>query len=327
MTSYFLEYEDFRSIVSKLYKIQSTNGVSYSNIRVVNEYVCYQRDNAQSPDKIEKIELEKLLKFYRNGIFTTTAAKETRFGLGGKQSPAVAIVKAVKAHMSRNNNDTSNIQTITGNDSFSHIRKTKEYKETKESMKHNFSGNIKEIESLLMNEKKFVKVSKLTANDIPNKPGFYVIRINDINVLPEVFSKALEQRKHNILYIGISKDNIQDRLWNQELHLKKPATFFRSMGAILGYRPPKNTLSSKSYNYKFSQKDTDNIIQWMKENLLVNYIACDYNEKILKCIEKELIKQYKPIINIQNNPYKLKELEELRDICVEIARSKESVKS
>ena len=184
MTSYSLEYEYFRSIVSKLNKIQS-----YSNIRVVNEdnkdKVCYQRDNAQSPDKIEKIELEKLLEFYRNGIFTTTAAKETRFGLGGKQSPAVAIVKAVKAHMSRNNNNTSNIQTITGNDSFSHIRKTKEHKETKESMKHNFSGNIKEIESLLMNEKKFVKVSKLTANDIPNKPGFYVIRINDINVLPE----------------------------------------------------------------------------------------------------------------------------------------------
>ena len=65
----------------------------------------------------------------------------------------------------------------------------------------------------------------------------------------------------------------------------------------------------------------------MEENLLVNYITFIHSKEVLESIEKELIKQYKPIINIQNNPYKLKELEELRDICVEIARSKESVKS
>lgn len=57
----------------------------------------------------------------------------------------------------------------------------------------------------------------------------------------------------------------------------------------------------------------------MKKHLLVNYISWKEN---LKEIEKQLIRDYKPIINIQNNPYKLDELEELRKKCIDIAHGK-----
>ena len=176
-----------------------------------------------------------------------------------------------------------------------------------------------EIESLLMDEKKYAKVCKLTKNEIPDKPGLYAIRIIS-NTLPEEFVKILKQRKHNILYIGISKDDLRQRLWCEELHHKNPATFFRSMGAILGYRPPINSLSLKSRNYKFSPEDTNSIIKWMEDNLIVNYICL--NEKPLKDIEKGLIKKYIPLVNIMHNPFKSKELKKLRNLCVNIARSK-----
>lgn len=175
------------------------------------------------------------------------------------------------------------------------------------------------IESLLMDEKKYVKVCELTENEIPDKPGLYAIRIIN-NTLPEEFAKILEQRKHNILYIGISKDDLRQRLWCEELHHKNPATFFRSMGAILGYRPPINSLSLKSRNYKFSPDDTNKIIKWMEENLIVNYIC--FNEEALEYIEKSLIKKYIPLVNIKHNPCKSKELIKLRKLCVNIARSK-----
>ena len=192
-------------------------------------------------------------------------------------------------------------------------------KDYKESIQNNNLNKFDEIESLLMDEKKYTQVRELTENEIPDKSGLYAIRITN-NTLPEEFSKILEQRKHNILYIGISNDDLRQRLWREELHHENPATFFRSMGAILGYRPPINSLSLKSRNYKFSPDDTNKIIKWMEENLIVNYIC--FNEETLGDIEESLIKKYIPLVNIKHNPCKSNELIKLRELCVNIARSK-----
>lgn len=197
-------------------------------------------------------------------------------------------------------------------------------KKTEEvELTNTYVGNkacMEELFRSLMWTDNFKLVDEISKDDIPTTTGFYAIRVRDINVLPEIFAQKLMEREHNILYIGISECNLRERLWNEELHLKKPATFFRSLGAMLGYTPEYGSLrGSKSRNYKFSERDITEITNWMKKHLLVNYISWKEN---LKEIEKQLIREYKPIINIQNNPYKLGELEELRKKCIDIAHGK-----
>lgn len=306
--TYDITYEEFKSIVSKFNKLSSSRGVFYSHIKVDQNRVYYRRDDAQSPEKIESIDLQNLYNFYNNGIYTTTNAKS--FELSGKQSPSVAIVKAVAEYLEGKCNHTDNIQQKQSNKPVTN----------KTSFLQSSFSESHEMETVLMDETNLKKVKALYENQIPIVSGIYVIRINDIKVLPEEFSKILEQKKHNILYIGKAEESLRKRLWGQELHSKGAATFFRSMGAILGYRPPKNSLSLKSRNYKFHPKDTNEIIKWMEENLIVNYICL--NKKALKDTEEALIKKHIPLVNIKHNPCKSKELKKLRELCVNIARSK-----
>ncbi|MBQ0085172.1 MAG: hypothetical protein KBS65_02905 [Prevotella sp.] len=170
----------------------------------------------------------------------------------------------------------------------------------------------------LMESNCFRKVGVLNKMDIPEDKGVYAIRIDDINAMPNDFAKILKDRNHNLLYIGITKSNLRQRLWEEELHLKRPATFFRSIGAILGFMPPKGSLSNTtSRNYRFSRDDERRIIQWMENHLLVNFISLDCD---IDKAEDYLIKTYKPLINISKNPCKLAILEELRNKCVEFGR-------
>lgn len=305
-----MTYEEFKNIVSQLNKIKSKEGKSYSHIRVVcdgsSDKVFYQRDDAVLHQKIENIDLQKLYKFYCGDIFTTTKAKD--YKLSGKQSPSVAIVIAVKNRLRNTNNK---------------MLTQKENPIVERGVSPTLHKNFytfDKIEFSLMNEEKFVKVKELKENYIPNQSGLYAIRIDNMDVLPEEFIKVLKQRKHNILYIGISKGSLRQRLWHEELHIEKPATFFRSIGSMLGYRPPKNSLSLKSRNYRFCPEDIREIIQWMEENLKVNYICV--NEALLESIEKGLIKKYIPLVNIKHNPCKCPQIETLRKRCVGIARSK-----
>lgn len=169
----------------------------------------------------------------------------------------------------------------------------------------------------LMNPDNFKRVSDLNFNDIPSSPGLYAIKIDNPNALPKEFEDVLKERNHNLLYIGITTDTLRNRLWEQELHSKKPATFFRSIGAILGYTPEPGSLKGKSNNYKFSNNDCKKIEHWMEEHLLVNFIEQHNN---LEETETVMIEKYIPIINIAKNPHKLVILQQLRKRCVEIGK-------
>lgn len=173
-----------------------------------------------------------------------------------------------------------------------------------------------------MNYNKFKRVSMLSIDDIPTSAGLYAITIDDESILPDTFSTELKRRNHKLLYIGISKDNLRTRLWKSELHCHKPATFFRSIGAILGFTPVAGSLQSSSRNFKFSKEDQLLIEQWMADHLLVNFIP--YNSNI-EDIEKQLIVNYKPIINLRDNPHKIHELEILRNKCVTIGKTSNGV--
>ncbi len=173
------------------------------------------------------------------------------------------------------------------------------------------------VEKALMDEEKYIRASDID-NIVPNTSGLYCIRISDIDKIPNPFNHFLADRQHNIIYMGIAKKSLKRRFLNQELRANGHGTFFRSIGAILGFRPLKGSLVAKKNkrNYKFSNTDEQKIINWINDNLVVNWI--EYNDDF-DALETSLIQKYKPLINISKNPSAIKELSDLRKICVQIA--------
>lgn len=90
------------------------------------------------------------------------------------------------------------------------------------------------------------------------------------------------------------------------------------MGAVLGYRPQKGSLVGKKNqrNYSFSEADKLKIIEWINENLTVNWV--EYVENF-DALETDLIVKYLPLFNLAKNPMALQILSDLRTECVEIA--------
>ncbi len=193
-------------------------------------------------------------------------------------------------------------------------------KTNKDKSIENTNYDIANLDKTLTDESKF-----RLANDIdplvPAKPGLYCIRIKNINALPEPFYTELENREHNIIYIGIASQSLNKRMLNQELRANGHGTFFRSLGAILGFRPPFNSLAGKKNkrNYKFSSSDENKIIDWINKNLMVNWIEQSSGWEEL---EIALILNYKPLLNIANNPEAMLELSQLRKECVDVANGK-----
>lgn len=172
----------------------------------------------------------------------------------------------------------------------------------------------------LLKKNNFKSIINLTDKDIPNIPGIYAIRIKNSDTLPNEFRNELKRRHESLLYIGKATTSLRKRLWEEELHTQRPATFFRSIGAILGFLPPKGSLRDRQNqsNYRFSPADNAKIIHWIEENLLVNFVVCN---NAIEDIERSIINETTPLINIQNNPNPFNRLIELREKCRDIARS------
>ena len=167
------------------------------------------------------------------------------------------------------------------------------------------------LKKVLMNEKNFKKITTCE-HQIPDAPGLYCIRIANPLALNKIFREVLEERNHNIVYIGIASKSLKKRFLGQELRAKGHGTFFRSLGAVLGYLPIPGSLANKANqnNYRFSPTDELKIIEWINKNLLINWVSADggWNE-----VEGELLQQYKPLLNIAGNPDALKEVVALRN--------------
>lgn len=175
------------------------------------------------------------------------------------------------------------------------------------------------LEKVLLKESNFKNVSTIE-HLIPDKPGLYCIRIDNINSLPKPFDNLIRERNHNIIYIGIATTSLRKRFYNQELRAKGHGTFFRSIGAVLSFRPPKGSLlnMANKKNYKFQPSDQSKIIEWINKNLLINWIEINDN---LESIENSLIIKHKPLFNLAKNPSALKQLSDLRAECVSIANT------
>ncbi len=177
--------------------------------------------------------------------------------------------------------------------------------------------NLTNIEKKLISGD-FSSVNTLSSDQVPDSSGLYCIKLRKGVVLPSKFGK---ERDDGIIYIGQASKSIRKRLWEEELNHNRPATFFRSLGAVLGYLPPKGSLAGKdTRNYKFSETDTEAIRKWIRQSLFVSFVAV--KPSLIDAIEKNLIVKYRPLINLEHNPFASAELKAARKACVDYAKSK-----
>ncbi len=161
----------------------------------------------------------------------------------------------------------------------------------------------------------FISVGALSGEMVPDVPGLYCIKLRKSVRLPAKYGRV---REDGVIYIGQASTSLNQRFWKQELNHHGAATFFRSIGAMLDYLPPKGSLAGKR-NYKFSPEDTEAIRQWMRQSLLVNCIVVE--PSAIDDIEEALIRKYCPLVNIAKNPAASAELSAARDKCVAYAKS------
>jgi hypothetical protein len=155
---------------------------------------------------------------------------------------------------------------------------------------------------------------------VPKAPGFYSIFVDHPDSLPEPFSAYLQSRGTRLLYIGKASKSLFQRLVEEDLRHQKPSTFFRSIGAVLDYRPQPGSLMGKENqnNYGFSRDDTDEIIDWINQHLAVRFVRVDVSE--YSTTERTAIQRNYPVLNISLNPKPFQRLGELRWECRAIAR-------
>lgn len=158
---------------------------------------------------------------------------------------------------------------------------------------------------------------------VPTLPGLYAIYLDRADVLRSLFGNELKRRKSSLLYVGMASKSLHKRLVMQDLrHKKGPSTFFRGIGAILGYRPPCGSLrgNANQNNYRFSRKDTGVIIRWIDTHIRLRWCAID--SAGLVELEAALIQRMLPLINDTHNPLAMVELCDLRAKCRKIAQGK-----
>ncbi len=167
--------------------------------------------------------------------------------------------------------------------------------------------------------------SRYSAKDgeaiIPKNFGYYAIFVNSADSLPPLFAEQLRRKDTALVYIGIAeKQTLYERLLRQDLRGIGNSTFFRGIGAMLGYLPPcgsaKNLKAAK--NYKFSNLDRHAIVSWINEHLSVAWVeASPVDIKV----EQYMIHNHRPLLNSAHNPDRLEALSRLRKECRRIALS------
>lgn len=181
----------------------------------------------------------------------------------------------------------------------------------------NVPGELKAAEKALIGGD-FVSANTLDDKTVPDVPGLYCMKLRKGVVLPAKYGIV---REDGIIYIGQASTSLRQRFWKQELNHHGAATFFRGIGAVLGYLPPRGSLYGKSTkNYKFSEQDTEVIRKWIRQSLLVNWIS--FGTDNMDTVERELIQKYRPLMNTTHNPTPSPELAAARERCREYARSK-----
>lgn len=151
---------------------------------------------------------------------------------------------------------------------------------------------------------------------VPAEYGLYAIRLCEGAELPEPFGTIRRQRDTHLVYLGeAQRQTLRTRLLDNELRAKGNGTFFRSLGAVLGFRPPAGSLAGRArqQNYRFAPSDRDQIVEWINKHLEVSWVVLRQNE--VHAVEVQLIGEQTPLLNLKDNPFRLEPLSRLREDC------------
>jgi len=120
-------------------------------------------------------------------------------------------------------------------------------------------------------KKPFTVLRELEAD---NAKGIYCIRLADKDAFksinPEFHEEYVKKGFSDIIYIGkaTGSGKLKIRL-NQELRQKGRATFFRSIGALIGAVPRGG--QTKPSNYMFFDSEEEKVIKFIDANIEVCY--------------------------------------------------------
>lgn len=177
------------------------------------------------------------------------------------------------------------------------------------------SEDLEDIEAHLLAPDAFVSAACIEGR-VPSLPGLYAIRLLDVSALPEPFRTHARRADHALIYIGLTTRSLSERLVRNELRAKGHGTFFRSLGAVLGYRPLPGSRPRGALNYTFSEHDRGSIVEWINSNLEVSFLPHEGDQR---AVEDYLVRRRRPLLNLDKNPAALPELRALRAQCVNAA--------
>ncbi len=148
---------------------------------------------------------------------------------------------------------------------------------------------------------------------LPNLPGNYFIvlrttsQLPPIEVSPEFHYIDYNNSHYPIIYTGISNISIRKRDYHQHFigNNAGRSTLRKSLGSLMGFsKIPRDKNNPDNGKTKFNENDEEILSQWMRENLLLFYSIENREQEQIKNLEKELINDYNPPLNIlgNNNP-------------------------
>ncbi|NOV03218.1 hypothetical protein GC097_24770 [Paenibacillus sp. LMG 31457] len=103
-----------------------------------------------------------------------------------------------------------------------------------------------------------------------------------------------------IIYIGISNKKLRARDFRNHFNGNtRGSTLRKSLGSLMLFTKMREEKDDNKY--KFIKSDEDNLSSWMKENLYLYYCTLENPDEI----EKKLIDQYNPPLNLKDNNNKV----------------------
>ena len=179
------------------------------------------------------------------------------------------------------------------------------------------------IELLRKRETDFLKTKKFS--QLPGIYAFFFIG-NDFPLFGDSVSK------HQIIYIGKTESSQEKRDSKTHFTTGKTgsSTVRKSIGSILcaqeNLKPiPRNDIDyskGRFSHFKFDNASEIKITDWMKKNMALSFYEYPESKEKIDKLETEIIKQLKPILNIDNkNPENqfLNQVKQLRKNCALIA--------
>lgn len=183
---------------------------------------------------------------------------------------------------------------------------------------------LKEIIELLEVKKTAFTKTK-TFSKLPGIYAFFYIGNN----FP-VFGESVT--KDQLIYIGKTESSQEKR--NLKTHFTSgktgSSTIRKSIGSLLCEQEklvpiPRNNTDygkGKYSHFKFDEQSETVITEWMKKNLAISFYEFPESKIAIDTLETKIIKQLKPLLNIDNknpeNPYK-DEIRQLRKNCANTA--------